>query len=246
MIVALNDVNPKRKARFMEHTSLPQKLTAEFLGSLILVLTAISPTILGYQVLGGTPALVVLMDGLAVGLVLFVLIEILGPVSQCHINPAVTFSMMISRKMDAKTGILYIIVQFLGGFAGTLASHLMFIHEKFFTLLTISSVTRSGGAYIAEFIGTFMLVLVIRGCIHTQSKRAGMVIGLFVGGFLITTSSTMFANPQVTFARIFTFAIAGIRPLDALIFIVVQISGAFAATYFANFLFTAASGDGKK
>lgn len=230
----------------MEHTSLSRKLTAEFLGSLILVFTAISPTILGYQVLGGTVALAVLMDGIAVGLVLFVLTEIFGPVSQCHINPAVTFSMMISQKMDAKTGILYIIVQFLGGFTGTLVSHVMFIHEKFFTLLTISNVVRSGGPYIAEFIGTFMLILVIRGCIHAQSKRAGMVIGLFVGGFLITTSSTMFANPQVTFARIFTFAIAGIRPFDALIFIIVEISGALAATFFARFLFPAASGEGEK
>lgn len=57
--------------------SLFQKLSAEYLGSLILVLTAISPTILCYQALGGSVALAVLMDGIAVGLVLFVLIEVL-------------------------------------------------------------------------------------------------------------------------------------------------------------------------
>jgi len=227
----------------MEHTSLSRKLTAEFLGSLILVFTAISPTILGYQVLGGTVALVVLMDAIAVGLVLFVLIEIFGPVSQCHINPAVTLSMIVSKKMDARTGALYIFVQFLGGITGTLASHLMFIHEKFYTFVTVSDVVRSGGTYVAEFIGTFILVLTIHGCIRTKSNRTGMIVGALVGGFIITTSSTMFANPQVTFARIFTFAIAGIRPFDALIFIIVEISAALAATFFAKFLFLATPGE---
>ena len=217
--------------------NLFQKLSAEYLGSLILVFTAISPTILCYQVLGGSVAMAVLMDGIAVGLVLFVLIEILGPVSQCHINPAVTLSMIVSKKMDARAGIFYIIVQFLGGLTGTIVSHLMFIHEKFYTLLTVSDVVRTGGTYFAEFVGTFMLVLIIHGCIYTKSNRAGMIIGFFVGGFLITTSSTMFANPQVTIARMFTFAIAGIRPSDAIVFCVVEILGALAATFFARVLF---------
>jgi glycerol uptake facilitator-like aquaporin len=223
---------------------LLQKLSAEYIGSLVLVLTAISPTILCYQVLGGSIAMAVLMDGIAVGFVLFVLIEILGPISECHINPAVTLSMMVSRRMDTKTGVLYILVQFLGGLSGMIASHLMFVHEQFYTLMTISGVVRNGGAYIAEFIGTFMLVLVIYGCISTKSNRAGMIIGLFVGGFLITTSSTMFANPQVTFARIFTFAIAGVRPFDALIFILVEILGALSATVVAQMLYrTGSPGD---
>jgi glycerol uptake facilitator-like aquaporin len=216
--------------------NLFQKLCAEFLGSLILVVTAISPTILGYQVFGGSVALAVLMDAIAVGFVLFVLIEIFGPVSGCHINPAVTLSMMVSRRMNVGTGIWYVIVQFLGGIAGTMVSHLMFIHEKFYTFLTISEVTRTGGTYIAEFLGTFMLVLIIYGCTYTKSNRAGMTIGFFVGGFLITTSSTMFANPQVTVARIFTFAIAGIRPADAAVFVLMEILGALAATFVAGFL----------
>jgi glycerol uptake facilitator-like aquaporin len=220
-----------------------QKLGAEYLGSLILTLTAISPTILGYQVLGGSVAMAVLMDAVAVGFVLFALIEVLGPVSECHINPAVTLSMMVSGKMDAGTGISYFIVQFLGGFTGTIISHLMFFDEKFYTLLTVSTVARTGGPYVAEFVGTFMLVLIIHGCISTKSTRAGMIIGFFVGGFLITTSSTMFANPQVTVARIFTFAIAGIRPVDALIFVIMEILGALAATFVARLLFVSARSD---
>jgi hypothetical protein len=47
---------------------------------------------------------------------------------------------------------------------------------------------------------------------------------------LIATSSTMFANPQVTFARIFTYSLAGIHPVDALFFIAIEILAALVAT----------------
>ncbi len=219
--------------------SLSRRLFAEYLGSLVLVVAAISPIILGYHVLGGSVALAVLMDAVAVGFVLFVLIEILEPVSYCHINPAVTVSMMVSKNMEVKTGLLYLIVQFLGGLSGTIVSHLMFYHEKFFKLLTVSQVTRSQGAYFGEFVGTFLLVLTIYGCMYKKSVRPGLIIGFLVGGLLITTSSTMFANPQVTLARIFTFAIAGVRPIDGLVFMMVQVLGALVATYTAYFLFPA-------
>jgi len=204
---------------------------------MVLVVAAIGPMILGYQALGSTIAVAVLMDAVAVAFVLFVLIEILGPVSDCHINPAVTIAMMASARMDYATGLWYILVQFLGGVSGTIVTHLMFFHESFFRLLTISEVQRSEGAYVGEFVGTFLLVLTIYGCIHKKSDRTALVVGLLVGGLLITTSSTMFANPQVTFARIFTFAVAGVRPLDGLVFIVVQIFGGLTATFVAMHLF---------
>ena len=63
------------------------------------------------------------------------------------------------------------------------------------------------------------------------------IVGLLVGGFLITTSSTMFANPQVTIARMFTWAMAGVRPADAVVFILVQLAAAVAAAKVAGFLF---------
>jgi len=217
--------------------SMGRRLFAEFLGSLLLVFVAISPTILGYNVLGASIAIAVLMDAIAVGFVLFVLIEIFEPVSFCHINPAVTIAMMASKNIDARMGFLYIIVQIIGGICGTFVSHAMFIGNDFFQWAIISDVTRNGGTYFAEFVGTFTLVLVIFGCMYKKSTRAGLIIGLLVGGFLITTSSTMFANPQVTIARIFTWAIAGIRPLDALVFVIVEIIAALAAVGVAAFLF---------
>ena len=128
-------------------------------------------------------------------------------------------------------------MQIVGGLLGVLAAHAMFIGHDFFQWVAISDVARGGGAFFAEFVGTFMLVLVIFGTMHNKPAQPGLIIGLLVGGFLITTSSTMFANPQVTIARMFTWAIAGVRPADAAVFIVVQLAAAVAATKVAAILF---------
>jgi glycerol uptake facilitator-like aquaporin len=215
---------------------LKQQLAAEFIGSLILVFTAISPIILGVNVLGADLVQAVLMDAIAVGFVLFVLIETLGPISGCHINPAVTLAMYITQRIGGKTALLYAIVQVAGGVVGVFASHAMFIGNDFFQWIAVSEVTRNGGAFFAEFAGTFILVLVIIGTIFNKPSQPGLIIGLLVGGFLITTSSTMFANPQVTIARMFTWSMAGVRPADAIVFIAVQLIAAVMATKLASFL----------
>jgi glycerol uptake facilitator-like aquaporin len=217
------------------NAQLGPKLVAEFLGSLFLVVAAISPTILGYNVLKAGIPLSVFMDAVAVGFVLFALIEALGPISGCHINPAVTAAMVFAGEMDAKEGALYVVAQIAGGLCGTITSHLMFFHVVP-VLFTISDVARPAGCYFAEFVGTLLLVVVIYCCMKSGSKLLGPAVGMLVGGFLITTSSTMFANPQVTIARIFTYAIAGIRPLDAAVFIVAEFLGGLAAAVLGRYL----------
>jgi len=206
-------------------------------GSAFLVIAAISPTILGYDVLHAETLLVVLCDALAVAFMLFALIEILGPVSGCHINPAVTLSMIIIKKIDIRTAIGYVVVQIAGGILGTICSHLMFYHINPI-LLTISSVERPGGSYFAEFLGTFLLLTTIYRCMKNNSKLTSLAIALLVGGMLLTTSSTMFANPQVTIARMFTYAIAGIDPDDAIFFVFAQVLGSLAATGFSLYLYS--------
>jgi glycerol uptake facilitator-like aquaporin len=214
-----------------------QVALAEYFGSMTLVVAAISPVILAHDVLGAGLAVSVLMDAVAVGLVLFALIEVLGPISSCHLNPAVTVSMMMAGRIDARRGLLYVVFQLLGGLTGTLVSHLMFLGNREVPFMALSTVVRTDGAYLGEVFGTFTLVLVVHGCARARSSNTGMVVGALVGGLLVTTSSTMFANPQVTVARIFTSSLAGIRPLDALAFIAVQMGSAALATYAAEALF---------
>jgi len=220
-----------------ERYSLAQRLAAEMMGSALLVMAAITPMILGCQVLGGGLALAVFMDAVAVAMVLFVLIEVLEPVSCCHINPAVTLAMVVRGRMEPRMGLAYVAAQFAGGLAGALLSHAMFCHHGFYQVLSISHVARGQGAYLGEFLGTFALVMAIFGCMARMSRQPGLVIGLLVGGLLLATSSTMFANPQVTLARMFTFSAAGVRPLDGLWFMVCECLGALAAAGAAAWLF---------
>ncbi len=105
------------------------------------------------------------------------------------------------------------------------------------TLITISDVTRPFECCLAEYLGTFLLVMTIYGCMRNKSDRTGLVVGLLVGGSIIATSSMMFANPQVTIAKMFTYAIAGIRPTDASVFIIAEILGALTAAEISRYLY---------
>lgn len=209
------------------------QMLAEYLGSLFLVMAAISPIILFHHSFKTDIGLAVLADALAVGFVLFALIEMFEPVSGAHFNPAVSLAMALSGQLRWRLGVGYVLVQVVGGLTGTLCSHLMFFHENP-TLFEISNVARSGGNYVSELLCTFVLVLAILLLVAHQSSRISLVVGLLVGGQLIATSSTMFANPQVTLARMFTYAVAGVHPIDGLVFILMEILAAmFAVTVFA-------------
>ena len=201
------------------------QILSEYLGSLFLVMAAISPIILFHQALEAGIGMAVLADALAVGFILFALIEIFGPISGAHFNPAVSLAMVLGGKTGWKQASIYILAQVAGGLTGTVFSHLMFYH-KIPKLIAVSEVTRAGGNYFSELLCTFILVLAILLLVHNQSDKISLVVGMLVGGQLIATSSTMFANPQVTFARIFTYAAAGVTPLDGAVFILMQIIGA--------------------
>lgn len=208
--------------------AIGSQILSEYLGSLFLVMAAISPIILFHQVLEAGIGLAVLADALAVGFTLFALIEIFGPISGAHFNPAVSLAMVLGGKIGWKQASIYILTQVAGGLTGAVFSHLMFYH-KIPKLIAISEVTRAGGNYFSEMLCTFILVLVIFLLIHNQSDKLSLVVGMLVGGQLIATSSTMFANPQVTFARMFTYAAAGVKPFDGAVFILMEIIGAVLA-----------------
>ena len=208
--------------------AIGSQILSEYLGSLFLVMAAISPIILFHQILDAGIGLAVLADALAVGFILFALIEIFGPISGAHFNPAVSLAMVLGGKIDWKQALIYILAQVAGGLTGTVFSHLMFYH-KIPKLIVVSEVTRAGGNYFAEILGTFILVLVIFLLVHNQSDKLSLVVGMLVGGQLIATSSTMFANPQVTLARMFTYAAAGVKPFDGAVFILMEIIGAVLA-----------------
>jgi glycerol uptake facilitator-like aquaporin len=210
------------------------ELTAEFSGSMFLVTAAISPIILFTEVLESHIGIALIANAIAVAFVLGTLIEMFAPVSGAHFNPVVTFVMLIDKKITALKAAAYITVQIIGGVLGTVLTHLMFYNETG-GFIFVSENTRT--VYFSEVIGTFILVFAILLLVKVKSNKLSIFVGLLVGGQIMSTSSTMFANPQVTIARIFTNSASGIRPFDAMIFIAMQFIGGLFAYAVYRFMF---------
>ena len=213
------------------------EIFAEFLGSMFLVMASISSIIMFVYVLEAPKGVAILANAIAVGFVLCALIEIFGRVSGAHFNPAVTVIMALDKKIGTAKALLYIPVQIAGGIAGAMFSHLMFYGQKGF-LLAVSDNIRNEYVFFGEIAGSFILILAILLLVKAKSEKISIVLGFLVGGQLMSTSSTMFANPQVTIARMFTDSASGIRPIDGLLFIVMQFIGAFLAYGVYKFMFT--------
>ncbi|MCL1842951.1 MAG: aquaporin [Defluviitaleaceae bacterium] len=206
---------------------------AEFIGSMFLIMAAVSPIILFVEVFESHIGVALIANAIAVSWVLCALIEIFLPISGAHFNPVVTLAKMLEsgvKNFGLSKAAVYIFCQTAGGIAGIILTHMMFFEEKR-GILFISHVRRSGAVYFSEVLGTFILVFVILMLGHkkVKSSRASIIVAFLVGGQVMATSSTMFSNPQVTFARFFTSSVAGIRPIDGIIFIAMQIAGALLA-----------------
>jgi len=93
-----------------------QKLGAEFIGTFALVLCGLGAAMLSGGVAG--VGIGYLGIALAFGLTLAVMAYAVGPVSGCHLNPAVTVGMVVTKRMDVNEAFSYIIAQVLGGLAG--------------------------------------------------------------------------------------------------------------------------------
>lgn len=205
--------------------TLGRRLTAEVIGTALLLAGVVGSGIMGERLAGGNVAIALLANTLATGAVLAALILTFGPISGAHFNPAVTV-------MDAWQGGLawgevpgYVVMQILGAFVGVAAAHLMFEHPLF----ALSLRPRAGATQLwSEFVATFGLLAVIRGCGRRQATAFA------VGGYIVAaywfTASTSFANPAVTLARAATDTFAGIRALDTPGFVGAQLAGALAAT----------------
>lgn len=124
-------------------------------------------------------------------------------------------------------------MQIFGALLGVWLAHFMFEEQIF----QISQKMRAGPAqFVSESVATFGLVFVILAGVTLRPKAVPMIVGLYITAAYWFTSSTSFANPAVSIARSLSDTFAGIRPADAVFFIIAQIIGAVIATYFARWL----------
>jgi glycerol uptake facilitator-like aquaporin len=204
--------------------TLTRRLTAEAVGTALLLAGVVGSGIMGERLAGGNVAIALLANTLATGVVLVALILTFGPISGAHFNPAVTLADVWQRDLPWGEVPAYVVVQVIGAFVGVAVAHLMFEHPLF----ALSPHTRTGAAQLlSEFVATFGLLAVIRGC--GQRQATAFAVGAYISAAYWFTASTSFANPAVTLARAATDTFAGIRPA-APGFIGAQLVGAVAAT----------------
>ncbi len=210
-----------------------RRLTAEALGTAILVATVVGSGIMADR-LSDDVAVSLLGNTIPTGAILMVLITILGPLSGAHFNPVVTLVFALRREIEAGMLLPYILAQIAGGIAGTLLAHAMFD----LPILQVSQTVRSGtGQWTAEVVATAGLLLTILGGLRFRAEAVPMLVGLYITAAYWFTASTSFANPAVAIARSLTDTFAGIRPVDLPGFIIAEIAGALLGALIGGWLF---------
>ena len=200
--------------------SASQKGLAEGIGTALLLAVVIGSGIMAERVSGGNVAIALLANTLATVGGLYILIEVFGPISGAHFNPAVSL-VMASRGQLAWTLLVpYVAMQLLGAMLGAWLAHAMFDMH----ILQFSTKVRSGtGQWIAEGVATFGLLLVI---LRAPAARVAAMVAAYIGAAYWFTASTSFANPAAVFGRMFSDSFAGIAPSSAAGFVAAELAGA--------------------
>jgi len=172
---------------------MSKRFFAEFLGTAILVFFAVGVATLmfGFKFDGGSVAAGVVATALAFGLTLMALAYVLGPISGCHVNPAVTLGAVLAKRITPLDAVGYWVAQFVGGIVGALVLWAMFQQSPMYHTSTQGLGTdgyakaslihlNAGGAFLAEVVLTALFVFVILGVTSkvANAATAGMVIGL--------------------------------------------------------------------
>ncbi|APR82591.1 Aquaporin Z [Minicystis rosea] len=206
---------------------LARRTVAEGVGTALLLATVVGSGIMGERLAGGNVAVALLANTLATGAALVALITTFGAVSGAHFNPAVTLASASQGELRWREVPAYVFAQTAGAFVGVAVADLMFELPAF----SASRHVRTGFAqWLSEVVATFGLLAVIWGCSRRRPSTVPFAVGAYITAAYWFTSSTSFANPAVTLARVATDTFAGIRPTDVPGFVVAQLVGAALAT----------------
>lgn len=159
-----------------------KKCAAEFIGTMVLVMFGCGVA----AATGCSDNAGIVATALAFGLAIVAMAYSIGNISGCHVNPAVSFGMLISKKMSGKEFLSYVCAQILGALAGSLVLYLIFGADNLGQNLVQSVLIDSYGATGALFLG--LLVEIILTCVfvfvilYVTSKAENKTIsGLLIG-----------------------------------------------------------------
>jgi len=199
---------------------LRTRLLAEALGTALLLAVVIGSGIMAERLAGGNVAVALLANTAATVGGLYVLIEVFGPISGAHFNPAVSAVMVVQGELPLADLAPYVAAQLAGAVLGAWLAHAMFD----MSLIQVSTKLRSGpGQWIAEAVATAGLLLVI---LRAPQGKASAMVAAYIGAAYWFTASTSFANPAAAFGRMFSNSFAGIAPSSVPGFIAAECVGA--------------------
>ncbi len=206
-----------------------KKYFAEMFGTFVLVLLGCGSAVIA----GGMPEAVgsgvgTLGVALAFGLAVLAMVYTIGGISGCHINPAITFGLFLSGKIEGKDAGMYVLFQILGAVLGSAVLYYIA------TSMGLSGYGQNtfipenlGAAFVAETVFTMIFVMVVLGATSKSAPAgyAGIAIGLALA--LIHIVCIPITGTSVNPARSFGPAIfAGGQALSQLwLFIVAPLLG---------------------
>ena len=165
-----------------------KKLVAEFIGTATLVFFGC-----GSAVLAG-PEVGQLGIAFAFGLAIVAMAYGIGPISGCHVNPAVSFGAFLSGRMSVTEMVQYWVAQFLGALAGAGILYMIASGKAGYDI-AVNGLGANGfgegylggysmtAALVFEIVATFLFVVVILG--STQAKAPAQFAGLAIGLTLV-------------------------------------------------------------
>jgi glycerol uptake facilitator-like aquaporin len=200
-----------------------RRLLAETFGTAGLLAVVVGSGIMAERLAGGNAAVALLANTLATVGGLYVLIELLAPVSGAHFNPVVSAVSAWRGALPRALLLPYVAAQMLGAALGAWLAHAMFG----LPIIQLGTRPRDGaGLWIAEAVATFALMLVV---LRARPERVAAMVAATIGAGYWYTASTSFANPAATFGRMLTASYTGIAPASVPMFVLAQLAGAVAA-----------------
>ena len=211
-----------------------RRTIAELFGTATLLLVVIGSGVMATN-LSKDVGVQLTINSAATGLILFILITLLGPISGAHFNPVVTAIQLFKKNITASLAAAYLVAQLVGAVIGVALANFIFN----LPIIEISQKDRTGAElFVSEILATAGLVFIIFTAIAQKSEaKIPVLVGAYISAAYFFTSSTSFANPAVTVARTLSDTFAGIAPSSVAPFIAAQILGAvlgLALTKFIN------------
>ena len=205
------------------------KYLAEFIGTAVLILVITGSGIMGYDLSRGNSGVALLINSIATGIALFILITIFINVSGAHFNPLVSIVSWSDGEINNEIFVKYFLSQLMGALLGIMIAHVIF----YLPIIQFSTKIRSGYPFwISEFISTLILLFVIKHFSNTNKNQIPLMVSLLVTAGYFFTSSTFFVNPVLTIARSFTDTFVGIYSGNIIGFVIAQLLATLVFVYF--------------